>query len=71
MLEQTIWLAPRTTAFTAVCEACAADFGPLAAPVEGRLPLERDHGSATCLRGHVVRLERANRDPIGVLSHAA
>ena len=71
MLEQTIWLSPRTTAFTAVCEACAVDSGPLAAPVAGRLPLESDHGSATCPRGHVVRVERANRDPIGVLSHAA
>lgn len=67
MLEQTIWLAPRITSFTAVCEACADVHGFGAAPVEGRLLLERNHGSATCPRGHVLRLERASRDPIGVL----
>jgi hypothetical protein len=71
LLEQTIWLTPKTTAFTAVCEACAVDFDALAARVEGRLLLDRNHGSATCPRGHVVRVERANRDPIGVLTHAA
>ncbi|MBA3347913.1 MAG: hypothetical protein H0T13_05075 [Actinobacteria bacterium] len=71
MLEQTIWLSPKATAFTAVCEACAAERGYLAAQVEGRLELERQHGSVLCARGHSVRLERANRDPIGVLSNAA
>ena len=71
MLEQTIWLSPKATAFTAVCEACSAEHGYHAAHVEGRLLLDRDHGSVTCARGHSVRLERATRDPIGVLSNAA
>jgi hypothetical protein len=71
MLEQTIWLTPRATAFTAVCEACAAEHGYHAAHLAGRLALDRDHGSALCPRGHHIRVERANREPIGVVPHAA
>ncbi|HVM69958.1 MAG TPA: hypothetical protein VM204_09025 [Gaiellaceae bacterium] len=70
MVEQTIWLSPRTTAFTAVCAACASERGYHAAHVEGRLPLERDHGTARCVHGHELRVERARRDPIGVLDAA-
>jgi hypothetical protein len=72
MIEQTIWLAPRATAFTAVCEACAAqELGSenwLAATVEGRLRLEDRHATVSCPRGHVLRIERAAaRVPVGAL----
>ncbi len=66
MVEQTIWLAPKATAFTAVCAECADEHGYLAAHVDGRLDLERRHTSATCPRGHSIRVERAQHDPIGV-----
>ena len=63
--EQTIRLAPRATAFTAVCEACAEQgLGAeswLAATVEGRLRIDQRHGTVCCARGHVLRVERATR----------
>jgi len=69
--EQTIWVSPRATAFTAVCEACAEQqLGVeswLAATVAGRLRIDADHGSVSCSHGHVLRVERANHLPIGVL----
>lgn len=67
MVEQTIWLAPKATSFTAVCAECADEHGYLAAHVDGRLALERRHSSATCPRGHTIRVERAHRDPLGAL----
>ena len=46
---------------------CAdASTGTSRAHVDGRLDLEREHTSATCPRGHAIRVERAQRDPIGV-----
>jgi hypothetical protein len=36
--------------------------------VEGRLELDREHTDVTCVRGHGIRVERANRSPIGVLA---
>ncbi len=68
MYDQTIWLAPRAISFTAVCAECADEHGFLAAHVEGRLELDRGHSSTTCERGHSIRIERVNREPIGVLS---
>jgi hypothetical protein len=72
MVDQTIWLSPRATAFRAVCEACAEQqLGPeswLAATVEGHLRLEDDHCSVSCARGHVLRVERANHLPIGAFA---
>ena len=68
MFDQTIWLSPQATSFTAVCAECAAEHGFLAAHVEGRLELERAHTADTCGRGHAIRVERANHEPIGVLS---
>ena len=69
MIEQTIRLAPRATAFTAVCEACAEQqLGHdnwLAATVEGRLRLEDRHASVCCPRGHVLRVERMSRVAVG------
>ena len=68
IFEQTIRLAPRATAFTAVCEACAEQgLGAeswLAATVEGRLRIDQRHGSVRCLRGHVLRDERVERAPV-------
>ena len=70
MIDQTIWLAPRVTAFTAVCALCESERGYHGAHVEGRLPLERAHGTARCDRGHELRVERTHHDPIGVLDAA-
>jgi hypothetical protein len=62
MHEQTIWLAPRATAFTEPCESCVEDHPAMAgspsATVSGNLRLDADGGSATCSRGHVVRVLR-------------
>jgi hypothetical protein len=68
MIDQTIWLSPRATSYTVVCEECATEHGYLAAQVEGRLELDREHSAVTCSRGHEIRVERANHAPIGVLS---
>jgi hypothetical protein len=72
IFEQTIRLAPRATAFTAVCEACAElSLGTeswLAATVEGRLRIDQSHGSVCCARGHVLRVERAVRSRAGAFS---
>ena len=68
MHDQTIWLSPKAISFTAVCEVCADEHGFFAAHVEGRLELERLHSSTTCERGHPIRIERANHEPIGVLT---
>ena len=65
MIDQTIWLTPKATAFTAVCEECAEEHGAFAAHVSGRLELGRGHSTARCERGHEIRVERANREPIG------
>jgi hypothetical protein len=68
MFDQTVWLSPRATSYTVVCEECAADHGYFSAQVEGRLELDREHSAVTCARGHEIRLERANHAPVGVLS---
>jgi hypothetical protein len=67
MIDQTIWLAPRATSYTVVCEECASEHGYFGAQVEGRLELDREHSTVTCMRGHDIRIERAGQ-PIGVLS---
>ena len=68
MIDQTVWLAPKATSYVVVCEECAAEYGYLGARVEGRLELERGHTAVACERGHEIRVERADRNPIGVLS---
>ena len=72
MHEQTIWLPPRATSFTEICEACEEEhpadgaFGH--ATVSGQLRLEDDHGWATCRRGHTMRVLRMGRMmPAGAL----
>ena len=60
--EQTIWLAPRATAFTEICEACEEDhdglFSDLRGVVQGYLRIDEQHGWATCARGHTMRVLR-------------
>jgi hypothetical protein len=68
MIDQTIWLAPKATSYTVVCEECAAEHGLLGAQVGGRLELERGDAAVVCERGHEIRVERAERGPTGVLS---
>jgi hypothetical protein len=70
--EQTIWLAPRATGFTEICEACEEDdpglYRDLHAIVRGQLALEKQHGSVTCFRGHTMRVLRLTAGmPAGAL----
>jgi hypothetical protein len=69
MFDQTVWLSPRATSYTVVCEECAAERGYLGAQVEGRLELERDHAATRCRRGHPISVMRANREPVGMQFH--
>jgi hypothetical protein len=61
--QQTVCIPPRATSFRAVCDACAdsqlPSRGYVGATVEGALPLDREHGTATCPRGHEIRVLRA------------
>jgi hypothetical protein len=70
--EQTIWLAPRATAFTEVCAACEEEdpqlYRDLHAVVRGYLRVEDASGWATCDRGHTLRVLRMSRGmPAGAL----
>jgi hypothetical protein len=62
MPDQTIWLPPRATGFTEICELCEDEHPELAgsagATVSGTLRLGQDHGSTTCVRGHEIRVLR-------------
>jgi len=58
VIEQTIWLPPRGTRLTEVCEACEEEHpGPPATVTATLLPGEAS-GWATCERGHVLRVHR-------------
>jgi hypothetical protein len=71
LLDQTVILSARATAFTVVCETCAeleprAEFAGLT--IQGTLRVEDDHGWATCPRGHTMRVLRMGRMmPAGAL----
>ena len=69
--EQVIWIAPRATSFTAVCDHCLGDEHStesyLNAGVSGSLRLEARHGWCTCARGHEIRVERVDRALAGVI----
>jgi hypothetical protein len=72
MEAQTIWLAPRATAFTEICQECLDDHvrghGYRGETVSGALRLEDASGWATCTRGHTVRVLRMSaRMPAGAL----
>ena len=70
VVEQTICIPPRATSFRAVCDACAAaqlpSRGYVGATVEGKLPLDRDHGDVTCARGHPIRVLRKQVDDLAL-----
>ncbi len=63
IVEQTLYIPPRATSFTAVCDACAAaqvpSRGYLGATVHGTLRLDAEHGEVECPRGHRIRVLRA------------
>ena len=62
--EQIVWVSPRATSFTVVCQACAqviAVDGYGGATVYGELPLELHRGSIQCTRAHRLRIEREGR----------
>jgi hypothetical protein len=64
---QTIVVPGRTRRVTAICEVCLDQQpelrdGYLGATVEASLPLEHDHGSARCSRGHEIRVVRVRRE---------
>ena len=61
MIDQTIWLSPRATSYTVVCEECAAEHGYLGAQVEGRLELDARAHRHHCVRGS--RDPRRAREP--------
>lgn len=70
--EQTIWLGPRATGFTEICEACEDDdpalHRDLHAVVRGVLRLDEQRGWVTCHRGHTVRVLRMGSGmPAGAL----
>ena len=68
MHEQTIWLAPRATGFTEVCEACEDEHPEIVGhgTVRGTLRLDVEAGWASCPRGHSVRVIRMSaRMPAG------
>jgi hypothetical protein len=70
--EQTIWLAPRATGFTEICEACEEDdpvlYRDLHAVVRGHLHIDDHQGWATCPRGHTMRVRRLTAaTPAGTL----
>ena len=58
--EQVVWISPRATGFTVVCERCA-ESGHQFASVQGTLSLEHARGSMSCPRGHEIRIERDGR----------
>jgi hypothetical protein len=57
-------IGPRVTAFTAVCEECAAETGHgwLGACVQASLDLDLARGTFLCRRGHPIEVERENAD---------
>ena len=58
--EQVVWISPKATGFTVVCERCA-DSGEGFPSAQGTLSLEHARGSMCCPRGHEIRIERDGR----------
>ena len=69
--EQVLWIAPRATSFTAVCEHCLSGDPStesyLSATVTGSMRLDAKRGWATCRRGHEIRVQRADPALTGVI----
>ena len=62
--EQTVWISPRATSFSVVCEVCAeveAGDGYATAVVHASLALDVVRGTVECPRGHRLRIEREGR----------
>jgi hypothetical protein len=51
------------------CADSPPDHGYLAARVEGRLELEREHTATCCTRGHPITVVRTFDDAVGVRLH--
>ena len=58
--EQVVWISPRATGFTVVCERCV-ELGEGLPSVSGTLSLDHLRGTMTCPRGHEIRVERDGR----------
>ena len=58
--EQVVWISPRATGFTVVCERCV-DLAEPFPSVGGTLSIERARGTVVCRRGHELRVEREGR----------
>jgi hypothetical protein len=58
--EQVVWISPRATGFTIVCERCAA-LGETFPSVQATLSLDHTRGTIECMRGHQIRIERDGR----------
>jgi hypothetical protein len=58
--EQVVWISPRATGFTVVCDRCAA-LGETFPSVQATLSLDHVRGSIECPRGHQIRVERDGR----------
>jgi hypothetical protein len=60
LAEQVVWISPRATGFTIVCERCA-ELNENFPSIHGTLSLEHLRGTVECPRGHQVRIERDGR----------
>ena len=58
--EQVVWISPRATGFTVVCDRCV-ELGETFPSVQSTLPLDSIRGSIECPRGHQIRVERDGR----------
>ena len=58
--EQTVWISPRATSFTVICEQCM-HLGETYPTVEARMDLDVNRATVVCRRGHYLRVERDGR----------
>ena len=58
--EQVVWISPRATGFTVVCDRCAS-LGETFPSVQATLALDHQRGTIDCMRGHQIRVERDGR----------
>ena len=60
MSEQTVWISPRATGFTVVCDRCV-ELGATFPSVQATLLLDHMRATIECMRGHQIRVERDGR----------
>jgi len=58
--DQVVWISPRATGVTVVCERCA-ESGETFPSVQATLSLDHVRGTVDCPRGHQIRVERDGR----------